>query len=64
MAYRYRGHGSQPESAGGSHGVAAYGDPSQRRKYAARKSESPVADPPGRLPVPGCRSPASSDALR
>ncbi len=41
MAYRYRGHGSQPESAGGSHGVAAYGDPSQRRKYAARKSESP-----------------------
>ncbi len=40
MAYQYRGRGSLPESAGGSHGVAAYGDPSQRRKYAARKSES------------------------
>lgn len=62
MAYRYRGRGSLPESVDGFHGAAACGGPFLRRKYAARKSGSLAVDPPGKLPVPGYRSPASSGA--
>jgi hypothetical protein len=54
-AYQYRARGSPPESAGGSHGAAAYGAPFRRRRYAARKSGSPAVNPPGTLPAPGYR---------
>src|SRR5690606_14704617 len=62
-AYQCRAHGTLPESAGGSHDAVAYGVPFRRRKYAVRKSGSPVVNPPGTLPAPGYRSRMNS-ALR